>query len=260
MFHRWLSAAKTSRHRRMMLQEREEELRLNVLEKAWDKWREKFKAERLRPLEHVLSIQLQKHRLYQAFLIWNAKTMSIPAIRFHSTTTRAKFWRMWRDAMPKALQAKRAREFEWKKLLARALDKWAQAYRTKIAMKAVARARYLRLPSGAPRQSLPLSSALSGILKTSRTTTSTNATRPLRYPASQSSRHSEVNADEKESLMDREARTTRSSPVRQQQPLRALKLAIPKLGGPLQTGEGEPSDLWAELRRARRRPPSEPPA
>lgn len=92
MFHRWLSAAKTSRHRRLVLQEREEELRMNLLEKAWDKWREKYKAERLRPLvgiqhvpetvldllvvqEHALSIQLQKHRLYQAFLIWNAKTM-----------------------------------------------------------------------------------------------------------------------------------------------------------------------------------------
>lgn len=50
MFHRWLSSAKTSRHRRLVLQEREEELRLIIQEKAWDRWREKFKAERLRPL------------------------------------------------------------------------------------------------------------------------------------------------------------------------------------------------------------------
>ena len=50
MFYRWLSSAKQVRHRRMVLQEREEEARLYALEKAWDTWREKFKAERLKPL------------------------------------------------------------------------------------------------------------------------------------------------------------------------------------------------------------------
>lgn len=70
MFHRWLSAAKTSRHRRLVLQEREEELRMNLLEKAWDKWREKFKAERLRPLVGIQHVPetVWTYSLYRSML------------------------------------------------------------------------------------------------------------------------------------------------------------------------------------------------
>ena len=50
MFYKWYSAAKSSRHRRLVFQELEEEMKLTLIEKAWDNWREKFKAERLAPL------------------------------------------------------------------------------------------------------------------------------------------------------------------------------------------------------------------
>lgn len=50
MFYHWLSTARTSRHRRITLQQKEKEFRLNTLAVAWDKWRERYKAESLRPL------------------------------------------------------------------------------------------------------------------------------------------------------------------------------------------------------------------
>ena len=40
MFYRWLTAARKVRHRRLLLQEREEQMKLSVVATAWDKWRE----------------------------------------------------------------------------------------------------------------------------------------------------------------------------------------------------------------------------
>jgi len=50
------------------------------------------------------------------------------------------------------LQSKKAREFDRNALLSKVFKKWSETYRTKMALKAVARARYLRLPTNAPRQ------------------------------------------------------------------------------------------------------------
>jgi hypothetical protein len=49
-FHRWLSAARASRHRRVTLQQKEAELKHSWLVAAWDKWRERYLREKLRPL------------------------------------------------------------------------------------------------------------------------------------------------------------------------------------------------------------------
>jgi protein SFI1 len=46
--HRWLSAARTARRRRITLKEKEEEMNTMVLMHAWDKWRERFVKEKLR--------------------------------------------------------------------------------------------------------------------------------------------------------------------------------------------------------------------
>jgi protein SFI1 len=48
MFHSWLNKARAQRHLRVTLREKEEELRLTKLTIAWDKWRERFREERLR--------------------------------------------------------------------------------------------------------------------------------------------------------------------------------------------------------------------
>jgi hypothetical protein len=50
MFYRWLSAARAARRRRLLLQAKEEELKFAAIAAAWDKWRERFKDGRLRPL------------------------------------------------------------------------------------------------------------------------------------------------------------------------------------------------------------------
>ncbi|EJD06031.1 uncharacterized protein FOMMEDRAFT_145354 [Fomitiporia mediterranea MF3/22] len=223
MFFKWHAAAKTNRHRRIVLQEREEEMKLIITERAWDKWRERYKAERLRPLEYKLAIQLEKSRLYQVYLIWHSKTRSIPAIQFFSSRRKAKFWQRWRDTMPKALQAREARDHDKQKVLARVLDKWTQAYRTKIALKAVARARYLRLPSGAPRQSLPLSTALHGILRSTPSITSGKATRPV--SPTLGDRYSERALSVQEDDSASRAGST-GAPRRRLSALRATKLSL----------------------------------
>ncbi|THH32104.1 hypothetical protein EUX98_g2082 [Antrodiella citrinella] len=153
MFYRWLAAARKSRHRRLLLLEREEQLKMTVVASAWDKWRERFQDTRLQPMADNFVLQGQKNLVFRAFGIWHSKSMSLPAVRFHASHTKASVWKIWRNAMPKALQFKQARDMERNSVLSRAFDKWLQAYRTKIALKAVARARYLRLPTAAPRQS-----------------------------------------------------------------------------------------------------------
>ena len=56
VFSRWLAAARNSRHRRVVLQEREADMKTIKLSAAWDKWREKFKNERLRPIVSYFTI------------------------------------------------------------------------------------------------------------------------------------------------------------------------------------------------------------
>jgi len=72
---------------------------------------------------------------------------SVPAIRQYSNSLKFKMWQMWRKAFPLAKQIRLAREAHTKRLLAMVFEKWKQAHRTKVALKAVARARHLRLPS-----------------------------------------------------------------------------------------------------------------
>lgn len=50
MFYRWLTAARKVRHRRLLLQQREDELKLTAITAAWDKWRERYLDIRLHPI------------------------------------------------------------------------------------------------------------------------------------------------------------------------------------------------------------------
>jgi protein SFI1 len=75
-------------------------------------------------------------------------------VRFHALRLKAQYWKIWRDTMPRALQAKEAREMHRKAFLgiiiqstttpladystAKAFEKWTQAYKTKLELKAVA--------------------------------------------------------------------------------------------------------------------------
>ena len=82
---------------------------------------------------------------------------SLPAVRFHASHLKSKYWKVWRDSMPRALQSKQAREADRKAVLcafslcgisihchltrrkiAKAFAKWLQAYKTKLELKAVA--------------------------------------------------------------------------------------------------------------------------
>ncbi|KAL1746367.1 Sfi1 spindle body protein-domain-containing protein [Schizophyllum fasciatum] len=155
VFSRWLTAARASRHRRVVLQEREADMKLVILSSAWDKWREKFKNERLRPIENTVVLQGQQYLLYRAFAFWHSRTTSLPAIRFHANNLKASYWKKWMAAMPRALQAKKAREVHKQNLLTKFFEKWAQKRETKRALRLAARARYLALPTAVSRNPRP---------------------------------------------------------------------------------------------------------
>ncbi|KAF8481539.1 Sfi1 spindle body protein-domain-containing protein [Gautieria morchelliformis] len=147
MFIKWLAAARKSKSRRMRLAEREDELRLEILAAAWEAWRDRFRENRLRDLEYRAIIQNQSSLLYRVFATWYSRSKSVPGIRLYATHLKTKSWDRWRAAMPLAVQARKARETDAKRVLSNMFERWKEAQRLKIALKAVARARYLRLPS-----------------------------------------------------------------------------------------------------------------
>ncbi|KAI0646947.1 Sfi1 spindle body protein-domain-containing protein [Trametes meyenii] len=153
MFYRWLAAAKKARHRRLSLQAREDEFKLTVVSAVWDKWRERFQDIRLQPMADAFIRQHRDDIMFRAFGIWHAKSRvrSLPAVRFHASNLKAKYWKKWRDAMPRALQAKEARDMDRRITLSKAFAHWQKAYRTKVELKAIARARYLNLSPAVPR-------------------------------------------------------------------------------------------------------------
>lgn len=55
MFYKWLTAARTARHRRVVLQEKEQEMKRYMLASAWDRWRGAYKTEKLRPVVCLMS-------------------------------------------------------------------------------------------------------------------------------------------------------------------------------------------------------------
>ena len=76
-------------------------------------------------------------------------------MRFDAYHTKLKAWKTWRDAMPNALQARKAREVDRRAVLSmycahifhaeflslptvKVFEKWHKAYKTKIELKAVA--------------------------------------------------------------------------------------------------------------------------
>lgn len=138
MFYRWLNAARKARNRRLLLQQKEDELKLAVVAGAWDKWRERYLDIRLQPVADAFLAQHQKNIVFRAFGIWHSKTKSLPALRFHASHLKARYWAVWREAMPRALQSKEAREAHQKNVLSKAFEKWVQAYKTKLELKAVA--------------------------------------------------------------------------------------------------------------------------
>ncbi|KAK2466973.1 hypothetical protein APHAL10511_001231 [Amanita phalloides] len=149
--HRWLAATRTARHRRITLKEKEEEIHIVFLAKVWDKWRERFVEEKLRTMERNVVLQNRRNLMFRTFGVWHSKTKSLPALRFHATHVKAKYFAVWRSALPAALQAKKAREAYQSTILSRYMKKWTEMYRAEMAIKAVARARYLRLPTAIPR-------------------------------------------------------------------------------------------------------------
>lgn len=98
LFSRWLALARLSRRRRRMLKEKEDELRHSMLAYTWDKWRDRFNDEKLRPIvsyvyvpnlelmirqEHAVIIQTQRNALFRAFGLWHSKTKVQFGALFH---------------------------------------------------------------------------------------------------------------------------------------------------------------------------------
>jgi hypothetical protein len=90
-FHKWLNAARNSHHLRMTLEAKEQEMRLARMTAAWDKWRDRYKDERLRVTvsniasqarttpnqneqEKEVILQTQRNLVFRSFGIWLSKT------------------------------------------------------------------------------------------------------------------------------------------------------------------------------------------
>ncbi|KAF5365583.1 hypothetical protein D9758_003196 [Tetrapyrgos nigripes] len=295
LFHHWLSAARMSRNRRITLAAREEEMKFATIAVAWDRWRERFKDERLRPLEHISTVQNKEALKYRAWMTWKSKTKSLPAVNFHSKHLRARYWKIWLNALPRALQAKQAREMDQQSLLKKCLDKWAQAHRTKLALKAVARARYFPVPtSTGPHRPVTSTRPFPAVLSSA--PRSRFGQRAKRTPSSDEEEHSSPGPSEPRSkplgvrpgLFPSRARSevsptrTLFSPPksRDPSPARSTKSSVPapwyiRERSPVRVppppssagGEGR-SRLWYELREVRQKsktpsersqPPREPP-
>jgi len=56
MFYKWITAARSTRRRRLLLEEKEAELKISMIASTWDKWRYRFKEEKLRPLVRFLHV------------------------------------------------------------------------------------------------------------------------------------------------------------------------------------------------------------
>ncbi|KAG8983225.1 hypothetical protein FRB93_007345 [Tulasnella sp. JGI-2019a] len=145
-FLRWLAVTRMSLHRQRRLEQKKDQQRKAELARAWETWREKYKERELGWAERRITTQTHLNVLFRAFRIWESKTMSVPAVRFHSLNVKAKMWNKWRNAMPRARTIREARELDSKWVLSKSLARWKDAYRTKIQLKAIARARHLRLP------------------------------------------------------------------------------------------------------------------
>ncbi|KAG9102656.1 hypothetical protein FRC06_001530 [Ceratobasidium sp. 370] len=137
-FQKWLSVSRHAQHRRQSLERKEQQIRLDALGRVWDVWRDRFKEGDL-------------------------QAVALPALRLYASNVRRKAFEKWRASLPSAKLARVAREFEKEKVLGKMLTHWRERYQTKIGLKAVARARYLRLPPAAvaPRPSVLSSAAAS---------------------------------------------------------------------------------------------------
>ncbi|EUC67158.1 Sfi1 spindle body protein [Rhizoctonia solani AG-3 Rhs1AP] len=185
-FQRWLAATRHERLRRQRLEQKEQQLRFEALGRAWDTWRDKFKQETLRGTENLVQLQAQRSLMFSAFRLWESKSRALPALRFYSDSVRRKAFEKWRASLPSAKLARVAREFDRENLLRKMLAHWKERYQIRIGLKAVARARYLRLPpaAAAPRPSVLGSAAASRAGPSSRPgiTSSSSTPAPLAFP------------------------------------------------------------------------------
>ncbi|CAE6433125.1 unnamed protein product [Rhizoctonia solani] len=185
-FQRWLTITRHQRLRRQRLEQKEQQLRFEALGRAWDTWRDKFKEETLSGTENAVRLQAQRSLMFSAFRLWESKSRALPALRFYSDSVRRRAFEKWKASLPSAKLARAAREFDKEQLLRKMLAHWKARYQTRIGLKAVARARYLRLPpaTATPRPSVLGSAAGSRAVPSSRSgmPPSSSAPAPLTFP------------------------------------------------------------------------------
>ncbi|KAI1795981.1 hypothetical protein LXA43DRAFT_697884 [Ganoderma leucocontextum] len=152
VFVRWLTAARKARHRRLHLQEKEEEFKLMTVASAFDKWRERYMDIRLQPLADSFIRQQQTDLVIRAFTAWKRKSLLPTAVKVYNYNLKKAYWAKWKKLMPQALQAKAAREMDRRNTLGKAFALWRKVQKKKIEHKAINYARYLELLSSGPRQ------------------------------------------------------------------------------------------------------------
>ncbi|KAF5391431.1 hypothetical protein D9757_002037 [Collybiopsis confluens] len=272
IFLKWLAAARAARHRRSLLQQKEEEIKLTAIAVVWDQWRERFQEQRLRPMEHQFYLQSREALKYRAFATWLTRTQSLPAIHFDSKHVKTKFWKIWAGTMPRALQARKAREVDKHATLKLFLERWLRVYRTRLSLKAVARARYFPAPSATASRPQPISRSFAPPRSFAPRSTPSRNNFPRRMTRSPSP---DENSSDAEGAIPRrlgltsrlavpsrarsEASPTRTliSATRASSPIRSTKSSVPvtwhrRDRSPFRSPAPPSDSVWQELRDARK--------
>ena len=138
-FLHWLAAARAQRHRRERAEKFLRDKRSRVLASAWEKWYDHYADAVLRPVEYEAMLRRQALVKAQVLSKWQARTRSLPAIQFRNQQLRLTTIAKWKQALPRALAARKAVEVDRRTVLSGMLAKWISGAKTRQQMRAAAR-------------------------------------------------------------------------------------------------------------------------
>ncbi|KAF7322935.1 CTLH domain-containing protein [Mycena chlorophos] len=254
-------------HRKSALESKEKMMKKALLLNAWDRWQENFKQRILQPNEYEMILRRCQNTLARAFVVWHGKTKLLPALRFRTRHLKTQYWEIWRGFLPRALQARKARDSDTRKTLVKFFGKWRQRYRTEPVRRAINRARYIDLPTSTrpavTSTRLGLAAARSVIPRTSTFSVAPLSAFPRRTVRTEERASDDEDSDEEAepSSWRHRQRTTGPRSLRSDpSPARRSRFPIPatRASSPARSTAPGPrivGTMFEELRRLQRRSP-----
>jgi len=123
-------------HRRQTYQRKEALLRRTIIISAWERWWKTF-MEKLQPLSSCKIRGIWFLAFFSSGCPRQVLDNVVTAVQFNSKRIKEKIFKRWRNAMPKALRERKARETDRHNTLARHFEVWIKTYQAKTIRKAV---------------------------------------------------------------------------------------------------------------------------